>query len=158
MPKGPVGGPRPLSEYRIIFDPHKKKAKLVKVGPLGGPRPFAKNNPPVEDAEVAECMMSDAGISFGVGVVSSGKKDDFTELSSLGKQRALEFTESWCRGTKEAQALEEIDENKMIPALSKIRKRISSLTGREDEIDIEVTEFDDSDVDSSQFQDLIPRN
>lgn len=138
MPKGPLGGPRPFSSYRIIINPHKQDVYLVKVGPLGGPRPLAKDNPPVSDEEVAECMLSDAGKRFGAGVVTNGQTTNVEELSPEARKRALELAEKWCRGTKESQAVKDIEEGEAIPALSRVRETLSNSTGTEDEISIEM--------------------
>ena len=140
MPKGPLGAPRPFSEYRIIIDPHKGTADLYKVGPLGGPRPLAKNNPPVEDEEVAECMLTPAARRFGAGVRTRGNTTDIEDLPPEEQQAALELAEKWCRGSKEAQAVEELEEGEAIPALSRIRKTLSGMTGSEDDISIEVVD------------------
>lgn len=138
MPKGPLGGPRPLSEYRIIIDPHEKRVDVYKVGPLGFPRPFAKNNPPVGDDKVAECMMSEAGRSFGAGVVTRGATTDISDLNPEGQQKALELAEKWCEGSKEAQAIEKMKRGQALPTLSRIRRTLSDLTGEEDDISIEM--------------------
>jgi hypothetical protein len=138
MPKGILGLPRPFAEYRVIINPHEQRVDIFKVGPFGGPRPFAKNNPPVEDERVAECMMSDAGRKFGAGVYSDGETTDIQELSDRGRQKALELAEKWCRGSLEAQAIEDMEQNESLPTLSRIRRTLSNRTGYEDEISIEM--------------------
>jgi len=138
MPKGPFGAPRPLSEYRIIVDPHKAEVSILKVGPFGGPRPLAKNNPPIEDAEVAECMLSDAGTSFGAGVRSRGETTNIEDLSPAARQEALEMTEKWCRGSKEAQAIEGMEEEEALPTLTRVRRTLANETGTRDQVDIEM--------------------
>lgn len=138
MPKGPFGAPRPMASYRIVVDPHQQKVYINKVGPLGMPRPLAKDNPPVEDTEVAECMMSDAGQSFGAGVISAGATTDISDLSPSARQDALEMTEKWCRGTMEAQAIEDLEEDEALPALTRIRNTLSNQTGEQDNISIEM--------------------
>lgn len=140
MPKGPLGAPRPFSEYRLIVDPHEGRVELVKVGPLGGPRPFAKDNPPVQDEEVAECMLSDSGRRFGAGVVSRGGTTNISDLSDAQQQEALELAEKWCRGTLESAAIENLEEGEMIPALSRIRKTLEAQVGSSDSISIEIVD------------------
>lgn len=144
MPKGPLGAPRPFSEYRLIINPHERTADLIKVGPLGGPRPLAKNNPPVEDEEVAECMLTPAANRFGAGVLTRGETSDIEDLPPEAQQQALELAEKWCRGSKEAQAIEEMEEGQAIPALSRLRKTLSGMTGNEDDISIEVVDTPDA--------------
>lgn len=109
MPKGPLGGPRPFSQYRIIVDPHEPAVYLIRVGPLGGPRPLAKNNPPVTQERIDECVLSDAGQSFGAGFVSGGATTDVQDLPPQARVDALEMAEKWCRGILEATAMEEQD-------------------------------------------------
>lgn len=140
MPKGPLGAPRPFSEYRLIIDPHETEIYLVKVGPFGGPRPLAKDNPPVEDERVAECMLSASGRKFGAGVTSNGATTNMNDLSPEEQQQALEVTEKWCRGVLEASAIEDLEEGDEIDALSRIRQTLAGQTGRADNITIEVVD------------------
>lgn len=107
MPKGPLGGPRPFSQYRLIVNPHEPSIHLVKVGPLGGPRPLAKNNPPVTQGRIDECVLSEAGQSFGAGFVSQGATTNIQDLPPQARQDALEIAEKWCEGILEATAMEE---------------------------------------------------
>lgn len=138
MPKGRFGAPRPFSEYRVVIDPHERLVDVMVVGPLGAPRPLARYNPPVEDSEVAECILSDAGQSFGAGVVTRGATTDIADLPPEARQDALAMAEKWCRGSKEAQAVEEIEEEAAIPALSRIRETLANQTGSPDNVTIEM--------------------
>ena len=106
MPKGRLGGPRPFSEYRLLIDPHEATIHLFVVGPLGGPRPFARFNPPVSEERIRECIVSDAGESFGAGVISQGATTNIEDLPPDARRDALEVTEKWCRGLLEASAVE----------------------------------------------------
>lgn len=110
MPKGPIGGPRPFSEYRLIIDPHEGEVKLLKVGPFGGPRPLAKTNPPVSESRIRECALSEAGRSFGAGVVTRGQTTNVSELPPPQRREALELAETWCEGILEATAMEDSSE------------------------------------------------
>lgn len=142
MPKGKLGLPRPFAQYRIVIDPHQRDVNVLKVGPFGGPRPLAEDNPPVEDEEVAECMMSSAGRKFGAGVITRGDTTDISELSPEGQQKALELAEKWCRGSMEAQAIEDLEEGKAVPVLSRIRSTLSNMSGSSDQITIEMVSED----------------
>ena len=113
MPEGPLGGPRPFAEYRLLIDPHEPSVQLLKVGPLGGPRPLAKNNPPVDDERIRECILSDAGRSFGAGVVSNGATTNIADLDQEQTEEALRVTEKWCEGLLEASALEGADQEEI---------------------------------------------
>jgi len=140
MPKGPAGGPRPFSEYRIIIDPHEREVEMIKVGPLGGPRPFAKDNPPVTKGEVAECMMSEAGQSFGAGTIAG--EDRYTDLSAEDAQRALENTEDWCRGLLEAMAMEDNESGESLEQLTNLRNALRDATGTEADVSLEMVDED----------------
>lgn len=110
MPKGPLGAPRPFAEYRLVIDINEPSIALKKIGPLGGPRPFAKNNPPVDQARIDECVVSEAGRNFGAGVVTRGATNDFSELNRAQKARAMDLAEKWCEGSLEATAMEDLTE------------------------------------------------
>ena len=152
MPKGPLGGPRPKSEYRIIIDPQEPDVYIQKVGPFGFPRPFAKNNPPVTDENIAECMISSTGQKFGAGVVSDGETKNMADLSPEEQQAALELTEKYCEGTLEGIKVSNIEEGSAIPALSRVRAAISRATGRADDITIDMTNVTEAEIDD--FEDV----
>ena len=152
MPKGPLGGPRPKAEYKIILDPQEAEVHIQKVGPLGFPRPFAKNNPPITDENVAECMLSSTGQKFGAGYVSGGETKQMAELPPEAQQEALEVTEKYCEGTLEGMAINNIEEGSAIPALSRVRAAISRATGRADSISIDMTEVSEEEID--EFEDV----
>lgn len=155
MPKGPVGAPRPLAEYQIVVDMDTNDVKLEKVGPLGGPRPFAKDNPPVDDDRVAECMLSDAGRRFGAGVVSDGATKSMDDLSPAQKQAALELSEKWCRGLLESAAIRQIEEGESIEALSRVRVTLANLSGNEDNITLDLEEVDSGSEAQNEVVELI---
>jgi len=124
MPKGRFGLPRPLTEYRLIINPHKDTAELIHVGPFGFSRPFTKDNPPVDEDRIAECTVSDAGLKFGAGSVSRGATTDIEDLNPDAQKRALNRAEKWCRGTLEATAMEELEEGEATRALEFVRENI----------------------------------
>lgn len=51
MPKGPLGGPRPLSSEQFTFIARENTvtSSFGVAGPLGFPRPFAEPNPVSEE-------------------------------------------------------------------------------------------------------------
>jgi len=126
MPKGKLGLPRPLTEYRLVINPHVPSAELIHVGPFGFRRPFTKDNPPISEDRVAECTISDSGRKFGAGVVSGGATDDISELSPEAQEEALNMAEKWCRGTLEATAMEELNEGESTQALGVIRDNLGA--------------------------------
>lgn len=126
MPKGKFGLPRPLTEYRLIINPHDDTAELVHVGPLGFARPFTKDNPPVDEDRIAECTISEAGLKFGAGSVSRGEYEDISKLTPERQEKALDRAEKWCRGTLEATAMEEIESGEATKALEFIRDNLGA--------------------------------
>lgn len=138
MPKGPLGGPRPFSEYRILIDPQEMTVSVLKVGPFGGPRPLAKWNPPVTDEEVAECMMSETGNAFGAGFVTGGDADEFEDLSPQQAKEALETTEAFCRGTLEGMALEEEERGFGIAELEQTVEQVSNALPSGERVNVDI--------------------
>lgn len=137
MPKGPLGGPRPFAEYRILIDPHEAEIFLLKVGPLGVARPFAKDNPPISEDRVAECVISESGRKFGAGVVSDGQVSNISELPPPERKEALELAEKWCRGTLEATAMEELEEGQSTQILNTVQDQIDQMIRTGEEFEIE---------------------
>jgi len=138
MPKGPLGGPRPFSEYRLIIDPQRATVDLFKVGPLGGPRPFAKNNPPITDEEIRECVVSDTGRAFGAGVVSEGATTNLEDLSPEGAKEALEITEKYCTGVLEGVALEDAERGEALEELAQLSQAIEQELPEGQQVELEV--------------------
>lgn len=140
MPKGPLNGPRPFTEYRLIIDPHEADIYIQKVGPLGGPRPFAKNNPPITEDRVNQCVISDAGRRFGAGVVSGGATTNIQELDAENTLRALQLAERWCRGTIEAQTMEDMPEGRATEIREEIERQLNEAIQAEGEVQLELLE------------------
>lgn len=141
MPKGPLGAPRPFSEYRLIVDPQEREVTLVKVGPLGGPRPFAKNNPPITDEEITECMLSDTGQAFGAGFVTNGRAETLDELSAEQAKEALEITEEYCTGVLEGMALEDEERGDAFGRLEDITNALENNLPDGESVELEVLEL-----------------
>jgi len=138
MPEGPLGGPRPFSEYRLIIDPQQGTVDLFKVGPLGGPRPFAKNNPPITDEEIQECLVSDTGRAFGAGVISGGQTSNLADLPAPQVRDALEITEEYCVGVLEGVALEDAEEGDAREELEAITSAIEQELPEGESVQLEV--------------------
>ena len=113
MTSGPLGGPRPLTDVILIADFDNMEMKIAQVGPMGVPRPFAKPNPEVSEDRVRECMMSEAGISFGLGFQDIDY-NDFRELSPEARVQLLQqmgdLTRSWCEGILGSTSIPELEE------------------------------------------------
>lgn len=152
MPKGPLGGPRPLSEYRIILDPHEPTIRLLKVGPLGFPRPFAKNNPPISDDRVSECMVSGSGRKFGAGVVSNGATKNITDLTPPQRKRALELAEKWCEGMLESTAMEGLEEGEATEVLDTIEEQLDQMLEEGQEFRVDMGDSDQEEAVENFFK------
>jgi len=125
MVSGPLGVRRPFAEYKIVLDARTPTIRVQAVGPFGLPRPFSKHNPPVTQERVDQCVISDAGRSFGAGVVSDGSTNDISELTPAEQAEAIQAAEKWCQGTLESTATEELERGEARAALEEIKEQIA---------------------------------
>jgi len=146
---------RPLTKDKIVYDPERQELHLVSSGLIGSPRPFRNITKILKDgsmfsvseARVNECVLSDAGQSFGTKGIQSrqGKLDvgatRFEELPPDVRKEAVDLARKWCVGLLESTEIDGKTNEEIQQEFEEVLEEIEQ--GIEEDLEEEITEADD---------------
>jgi hypothetical protein len=165
---------RPFTNEKIVYDPNEKSFYLVSKGVFGSPRPFRNikwlhsdgNLFSADEARVTECVMSDAGQSFGTASILSEVGIDageqgvlkFEDMPEELREASVERARKYCVGVLEATEVRGKSQEELEEELESILNEVDPSTETENvDSDVEdvTDDIDEEDVDFDPEGDLI---